>query len=372
MIIRSVGTTPACSSAPSWRRPGGRSTPLGSTHTRWSDCQLDAVAVLLRRRRQDVPRVVLMGDLNATPDSPAVIPASPRGGRPRRHLPRRQPGRARTSPSGSPSWRPSGGPSAGSTTCFVAPGASLPRCRPGQPRRGRRPGPPARTAPLLLAIRSTTASWPTSPSSRRIRSGAGHDSHHDRPAYPAPTGRRDWFTRRGTSYYVVAETGESARGSGPPRRAARAVDGRGSPPRGAPDPRPSAGRRSRRRASPIGEVRLGRWPDRGAPARRALPPSVDTGTASSHRSQPEDPSMMRIRTACGRPRSNRPRPVVGGSRRPDPQARGHAALARQGEATNLDPHKVPAFTSYRVFELVYSGLTSDRTYRSSPTSRSRG
>ena len=32
-------------------------------------------------------------------------------------------------------------------------------------------------------------------------------------------------------------------------------------------------------------------------------------------------------------------------------------LARQGEATNLDPHKVPAFTSHRVFELVYSTLT---------------
>ena len=36
---------------------------------------------------------------------------------------------------------------------------------------------------------------------------------------------------------------------------------------------------------------------------------------------------------------------------------GVLTLVRQGEATNLDPHKVPAFTSHRVFELVYSGLT---------------
>ncbi len=36
---------------------------------------------------------------------------------------------------------------------------------------------------------------------------------------------------------------------------------------------------------------------------------------------------------------------------------GTLILVRQGEATNLDPHKVPAFTSHRVFELVYSTLT---------------
>jgi peptide/nickel transport system substrate-binding protein len=40
-----------------------------------------------------------------------------------------------------------------------------------------------------------------------------------------------------------------------------------------------------------------------------------------------------------------------------PKRGGTLVLARQGEATNLDPHKVPAFTSHRVFELVYSGLT---------------
>ena len=40
-----------------------------------------------------------------------------------------------------------------------------------------------------------------------------------------------------------------------------------------------------------------------------------------------------------------------------PKRGGVLTLARQGEATNLDPHKVPAFTSHRVFELVYSTLT---------------
>ncbi len=46
------------------------------------------------------------------------------------------------------------------------------------------------------------------------------------------------------------------------------------------------------------------------------------------------------------------------SQAPSPAKRGGILiLARQGEATNLDPHKVPAFTSHRVFELVYSTLT---------------
>src|SRR3989454_6768839 len=39
-----------------------------------------------------------------------------------------------------------------------------------------------------------------------------------------------------------------------------------------------------------------------------------------------------------------------------PKKGGTLVLARQGEVTNLDPHKVPAFTSARVFELVYSYL----------------
>jgi peptide/nickel transport system substrate-binding protein len=37
-----------------------------------------------------------------------------------------------------------------------------------------------------------------------------------------------------------------------------------------------------------------------------------------------------------------------------PKKGGTLILARAGEVTNLDPHKVPAFTSIRVFELVYS------------------
>ncbi len=43
---------------------------------------------------------------------------------------------------------------------------------------------------------------------------------------------------------------------------------------------------------------------------------------------------------------------------PTPGKRGGTlTLVRQGEVTNLDPHKVPAFTSQRVFELIYSRLT---------------
>ena len=37
-----------------------------------------------------------------------------------------------------------------------------------------------------------------------------------------------------------------------------------------------------------------------------------------------------------------------------PKKGGTLILARAGEVTNLDPHKVPAFTSARVFELLYS------------------
>jgi peptide/nickel transport system substrate-binding protein len=49
--------------------------------------------------------------------------------------------------------------------------------------------------------------------------------------------------------------------------------------------------------------------------------------------------------------------VAGGIDAQAPKRGGVLTLARQGEATNLDPHKVPAFTSHRVFELVYSTLT---------------
>src|SRR5258708_23739282 len=46
----------------------------------------------------------------------------------------------------------------------------------------------------------------------------------------------------------------------------------------------------------------------------------------------------------------------GGSAGGTPKKGGTLILARQGEVTNLDPHKGPAFTSARVFELVYSYL----------------
>ncbi len=39
-----------------------------------------------------------------------------------------------------------------------------------------------------------------------------------------------------------------------------------------------------------------------------------------------------------------------------PKRGGTLVLVRQGEVTNLDPHKTPAFTAARVFELVYSYL----------------
>ncbi len=50
-----------------------------------------------------------------------------------------------------------------------------------------------------------------------------------------------------------------------------------------------------------------------------------------------------------------PAPVAG-SGGGQPKKGGTLVLARAGEVTNLDPHKVPAFTSARVFELVYSYL----------------
>ena len=59
-----------------------------------------------------------------------------------------------------------------------------------------------------------------------------------------------------------------------------------------------------------------------------------------------------IVTACA-PATTTPGPsaTAGG-----PKKGGTLILARAGEVTNLDPHKVPAFTSARVFELVYSYL----------------
>ncbi len=57
-------------------------------------------------------------------------------------------------------------------------------------------------------------------------------------------------------------------------------------------------------------------------------------------------------SACA-PTTTAPGPSASAS---GPKKGGTFILARAGEVTNLDPHKVPAFTSARVFELVYSYL----------------
>lgn len=51
-----------------------------------------------------------------------------------------------------------------------------------------------------------------------------------------------------------------------------------------------------------------------------------------------------------------PGPAPGTGQSTEPKKGGTLVLARAGEVTNLDPHKVPAFTSARVFELLYSYL----------------
>src|SRR5256714_9606768 len=61
-----------------------------------------------------------------------------------------------------------------------------------------------------------------------------------------------------------------------------------------------------------------------------------------------------VLAACAPTTSSGPSPT---SNQPSqPKKGGTLILARTGEVTNLDPHKVPAFTSARVFELVYSYL----------------
>jgi peptide/nickel transport system substrate-binding protein len=60
-----------------------------------------------------------------------------------------------------------------------------------------------------------------------------------------------------------------------------------------------------------------------------------------------------ILTACAPTTSAGPSPSGSSGQ---PKKGGTLILARAGEVTNLDPHKVPAFTSARVFELVYSYL----------------
>src|SRR2546423_6921140 len=58
-----------------------------------------------------------------------------------------------------------------------------------------------------------------------------------------------------------------------------------------------------------------------------------------------------VLAACAPATSSGPSPTSN-----QPKKGGTLILARAGEVTNLDPHKVPAFTSARVFELVYSYL----------------
>ena len=62
--------------------------------------------------------------------------------------------------------------------------------------------------------------------------------------------------------------------------------------------------------------------------------------------------MATVISACA-PTTTAPGPSASAS---GPKKGGTLILARAGEVTNLDPHKVPAFTSARVFELVYSYL----------------
>jgi peptide/nickel transport system substrate-binding protein len=58
--------------------------------------------------------------------------------------------------------------------------------------------------------------------------------------------------------------------------------------------------------------------------------------------------------ACAPASPSSPSPT--GGQPAQPKSGGTLILARAGEVTNLDPHKVPAFTSARVFELLYSYL----------------
>src|SRR5438128_10574081 len=62
--------------------------------------------------------------------------------------------------------------------------------------------------------------------------------------------------------------------------------------------------------------------------------------------------LATVIAACAPTTSSGPSPTSASG----PKKGGTLILARAGEVTNLDPHKVPAFTSARVFELVYSYL----------------
>ena len=67
--------------------------------------------------------------------------------------------------------------------------------------------------------------------------------------------------------------------------------------------------------------------------------------------------LATLLAACAPTTSAGPSPSGSGTTTSgQPKKGGTLILARAGEVTNLDPHKVPAFTSARVFELVYSYL----------------
>src|SRR5437762_10599201 len=66
--------------------------------------------------------------------------------------------------------------------------------------------------------------------------------------------------------------------------------------------------------------------------------------------------LATVIAACAPTTSAGPSPTGGNQ----PKKGGTLILARAGEVTNLDPHKVPAFTSARVFELVYSYRSEER------------
>src|SRR5256886_16351236 len=64
--------------------------------------------------------------------------------------------------------------------------------------------------------------------------------------------------------------------------------------------------------------------------------------------------LATVLAACAPAPSSGPSPTSGQPNQP--KKGGTLILARTGEVTNLDPHKVPAITSARVFEPVYSYL----------------
>jgi len=107
-------------------------------------------------------------------------------------------------------------------------------------------------------------------------------------------------------------------------------------------------------------------PPAPAPTTAAAKPAASPAIAASPAASPvaaASPSPA-VKPAASPVAAASPSPAaasVSPTLTPAPQAGkrgGTLILARAGEVTNLDPQKVPAFTSHRVFELVYSRLTS--------------